>query len=107
MCRPVRLWVDPGNALAAAEVARPISYPADLDGLLGRVRDEPGIGAFRQYPAVGVIVAAGVSSPDLGPIAGTDAVIATGGDSGEEAVHGVAYRRHVHLITAGEPFAQN
>ncbi|HET6282165.1 MAG TPA: UvrD-helicase domain-containing protein, partial [Polyangia bacterium] len=74
----LRLWVDPGDALAAAEVARLVSYPADLDGLVARVLDEPGPGAFRDDPAVAAIVAARVRSPDTGPIAAIDAVIAAG-----------------------------
>lgn len=72
----LRLWVDPGESLAAAEVARLVSYPADLDGLVARVLNEPGSGAFRDDPAVAAIVAARVCNPDLGPVAAIDAVIA-------------------------------
>lgn len=74
----LRLWVDPGDALAAAEVARLVSYPSDLDALVARVLDEPGAGAFRDDPAVAAILAARVRSPDLGPVAAVDAVIAAG-----------------------------
>ena len=74
----LRLWVDPGDALAAAEVSRLVCHPADLDGLVARVLDEPGPGAFRDDPAVAALVAARARNPDLGPIAAIDAVIAAG-----------------------------
>jgi hypothetical protein len=68
------LWVDPRDALAAAELARVVTYPADLDAFVARVLDAPAC-AFRDDPAVARVITARESCRDLGPVAAVDAVI--------------------------------
>jgi ATP-dependent helicase/nuclease subunit A len=70
------LWVDPGDPLAAAELARIITNPTDLDALVARVLDAPGRDAFRGDPTVARVLAARGLARDLGPVAAVDAVIA-------------------------------
>jgi ATP-dependent exoDNAse (exonuclease V) beta subunit len=70
------LWVDPGDTVAAAELARIISYPTDLDAFVARVLDAPGRDAFRADPAVAHLIEAREADRDLGPVAAIDAVIA-------------------------------
>jgi ATP-dependent exoDNAse (exonuclease V) beta subunit len=70
------LWVDPRDALAAAELARVVTYPTDLDGFAARVIDAPGRGGFRDDPAVARVTSAREPGVDLGPVAAVDAVLA-------------------------------
>ena len=72
-CAALRLWVDPGDALAAAEVARIVSYPEALDALVTRALESRD--AFRDDPAVDRILRARAARPDLAPLAAVDAVI--------------------------------
>lgn len=69
------LWVDPRDALAAAELARIVTYPADLDAFVARVLDAPGRAAFRDDLSVARLLAARDARRDLGPIAAVEVVI--------------------------------
>jgi ATP-dependent helicase/nuclease subunit A len=69
------LWCDPDDALAAAELARGITYPTDLDGLLAQVLAAPGRAAFRGDPAVARVLAAREGDPDLAPATAVERVI--------------------------------
>ena len=69
------LWADGRDALAAAELARLISYAEDLDGLVARALETPGRAAFEAEPAVVAVLAARAAMPDLGPVAALDVVI--------------------------------
>ena len=69
------LWADPRDAIAAAELARILSHPDDLDGLLARVLATPGREAFAAEPAVAAVLAARQAAADLGPVAALDAVL--------------------------------
>jgi ATP-dependent exoDNAse (exonuclease V) beta subunit len=68
----LRLWVDPTDALAAAEIARLVAFAGDLDGLVARVVATPGIEAFAGDPRTAAIVSA---RADLGPVDALDVVI--------------------------------
>jgi ATP-dependent helicase/nuclease subunit A len=70
------LWVDPRDAVAAAELARILSHPEDLDALVARVLARPGHAAFDDEPIVVRLREARETSPDLGPLAALDAAIA-------------------------------
>lgn len=70
------LWVDPRDAIAAAELARIITYPDDLDGFVGQVLTTPGRDAFAGDETVARVHAARAAEPDLGPLAAVDAVLA-------------------------------
>jgi ATP-dependent helicase/nuclease subunit A len=72
----LRLWADPGDALAAAEIARVISYPGDLDGLVARAIEKPGREAFADEPTVARLLAARGQARDLDPLSTLDAVFA-------------------------------
>ena len=72
----LKLWADPGDALAAAEVARVLSYPGDLDGLVARAIEEPGRGTFADEPTVARLLAARALALDLDPLSALDAVFA-------------------------------
>jgi len=69
------LWADPDDTVAAAELARIISYPEDLDALVARALATPGSAAFRDDPTVARILAAREAGRDLGPVAAVDAVL--------------------------------
>lgn len=69
------LWSDPGDRLAAAELARIITYPTDLDGFTARVLASPGEAAFADEPAVARLLAEREAARDLGPLAALDAVM--------------------------------
>lgn len=68
------LWIDPDDALAAAELARVITSPLDLDAVIARALAAPGREAFRHDPTVVRIATARAVRPDLGPLAALDAV---------------------------------
>jgi ATP-dependent exoDNAse (exonuclease V) beta subunit len=70
------LWVDPRDALASAELARLVTYPGDLDGLVARALEGPARGAFLDDDCVLRVAAARAAGGDLGPVAAVDAVIA-------------------------------
>jgi len=70
------LWVDPRDGLAAAELARLVTYPGDLDGLVARALEGPARGAFLDDECVLRVAAARAGGGDLGPVAAVDAVIA-------------------------------
>jgi ATP-dependent helicase/nuclease subunit A len=75
----LKLWVDPSDALAAANLARLVTHAADLDGLVQRALAAPGSAAFVDDPIVAAILAARAARPDLGPIDAMDAVIDAAG----------------------------
>ena len=70
------LWIDPGDALAAAELARVITHPEDLDAIVARAVAAPGQAAFRDDPEVAAVTAARTAGRDLGPVAALEAVFA-------------------------------
>lgn len=70
------LWLDPHDTLAAAELARIITHPTDLDGFVENLLSAPPREAFRDDPTVARIIAARAADRDLGPLAALDAVIA-------------------------------
>ena len=73
------LWVDGGDALAGARIARLVEYAADLDAFVARVLEAPGRAAFAANPIVAAIAAARATAPDLDPAAVVGAIIdATG-----------------------------
>ena len=69
------LWIDPDDAVAAASLARTISYPTNLEALVARALAAPGRDAFRDDPAVASILAARDTGRDLGPVAAIDAIL--------------------------------
>ncbi|HWO23547.1 MAG TPA: UvrD-helicase domain-containing protein [Kofleriaceae bacterium] len=73
------LWVDPRDGLAAAELARLVAYPADLDAFVARALEAPRGAAFHGEPCVARVLAAREAARDLGPVAAVDAVIAATG----------------------------
>lgn len=48
----LRLWSNPGDTLAAAEMGRFLQYPEDPDGWLSAILARPGKGAFNQFDTV-------------------------------------------------------
>ena len=71
----MQLWVDPGDALAASEIARLISYPLNLDAVVTRALAAPGADAFRDDPTVARVLAAREAGRDRDPLAAVDVVI--------------------------------
>ena len=74
MLAGLRLWVDPRESLAAAELGRLLEHPADSDAWLAKILAAPGA-AFRDLPAVQRIAAAAAARPAAGPIEAFDAVL--------------------------------
>lgn len=72
----LQLWVDPFDSLAAAELARVISYPKDLDSLVAKALEQPGREAFASEPAVVRILAAREKALDLDPLSALEEVFA-------------------------------
>ncbi|MBL9017527.1 MAG: UvrD-helicase domain-containing protein, partial [Myxococcales bacterium] len=70
------LWIDPRDSLAAAELARIITYPTDLDAFTAQALAAPGEAAFAADPTVVRILAARDAERDLGPLGALDAVMA-------------------------------
>jgi ATP-dependent helicase/nuclease subunit A len=70
----LRLWVDPRESLAAAELGRSLEHPADGDAWLATILATPGA-AYRDLPAVQRIAAANASRPAAGPMEAFDAVL--------------------------------
>jgi len=73
------LWADPVDDLAAAELARLVTYAEDLDAFTQRALARPGAAAFAEDPAVAAVLAARASLADVGPVAALEAVIAATG----------------------------
>jgi ATP-dependent helicase/nuclease subunit A len=71
----LRLFVDPKDGLAAAELARLVTYASDLGGFTERVLASPGTQAFASDPLVQAVLAARVAKPDSGPTAAVAASI--------------------------------
>jgi ATP-dependent exoDNAse (exonuclease V) beta subunit len=69
------LWIDPDDALAAAELARVTTYATDLDALVARVLDAPGREAFRADPIVARLLERREAGNDLAPVAAIEAII--------------------------------
>lgn len=91
------LWIDPRDTLAAAELARIITYPADLDGFTARVLAAPGEAAFAEDPTVTRILAAREAARDLAPLAALDAVMVATELRRLCAEWGDAAQRHANL----------
>jgi ATP-dependent exoDNAse (exonuclease V) beta subunit len=70
----LRLWVDPRQPLAAAELGRLLVDPADADAWLARVLEEPGK-AYSAAPVVGRLRAARDRFPLGGPLVAFDAAL--------------------------------
>jgi ATP-dependent helicase/nuclease subunit A len=97
------LWLDPKDGLAAAELARIVDYPTDLDGFVARVQVAPGVEAFRDRPTVARLLAAREAAPDLAPVTAVDATItstdlrtlcAAWGDTAQRLANLDAFRAH-------------
>ncbi len=69
------LWIDPDDALAAAELVRVITYATDLDALIARVLESPGRDAFRGDPIVARLLARREVDHDLAPVAAVEVII--------------------------------
>jgi ATP-dependent exoDNAse (exonuclease V) beta subunit len=72
----LRLWLDPDDALAAAEIARLLSHPRDLDALARRALACPGAAAFAEEPAVARLRAARQQHADSHLLAAFDRILA-------------------------------
>lgn len=103
------LWVDPKDGLAAAELARIVDYPTDLDGFVARVLSAPGAEAFRDRPIVARLLAAREAAPDLAPVAAVEATIAATdlrtlcaawGDTAQRLANLDALRAHATAYTS-------
>ncbi len=70
----LRLWVDPRDSLAAAELARVMEYPAAGNAWLDAILAKPGIAAFEEQPAIVRIRAARVAHPAAGAVVALDLV---------------------------------
>jgi ATP-dependent exoDNAse (exonuclease V) beta subunit len=93
----LRLWIDPGDALAAATLARLGSYASDLQALVTRALAAPGRAAFADDPLVAALLAARSAAPDLDPVAATGAVIDATGLRALCAAWGNTAQRHANL----------
>ena len=71
----LRLWVDPEDSLAAAELAYLIEYPDDGDAWLSRSVEAPGIEAFADHAIVRRVLAARGAHAGASPLEALDAVI--------------------------------
>jgi len=100
------LWIDPDDPLAAAELARVITYATDLDGLIARVLESPGREAFRSDPIVARLLARREVGCDSAPVAAVDAIIAAvdlrelcaaWGDSAQRLANLDALRAHATI----------
>jgi len=70
----LRLWVNAGDALAAAELGRLVCLPHDPDAWLATVLDAPGR-AFHDLAEVARLAAARAANQSAGPLAAFDAAI--------------------------------
>ncbi len=71
----LRLWADPDDALAAAEVARFVSLVDDADGWLLTALQNPYGQKFREAEPVATVLAVRAAKPHLGPLSATDEVM--------------------------------
>jgi ATP-dependent helicase/nuclease subunit A len=71
----LRLFVDPGDTLAAAELARLVGFPAGGDAWLDALLAGPGRAAFAGVEVVRRVSAAREARPNAGPLAALDAVL--------------------------------
>ena len=69
------LWIDPDDALAAAELVRVTTYATDLDALIARALEAPGRDAFRDDPIVARLLARREAGHDLAPVAAVEQII--------------------------------
>ncbi len=74
----LRLWVDPHQPLAAAELGRLLAHPDDADAWLGAVLDAPGQ-AYATLPEVVRIEEAVSQLPLAGPLVAFDAALDAAG----------------------------
>ncbi|MDB4962531.1 MAG: UvrD/REP helicase [Myxococcales bacterium] len=93
----LRLWIDGRDALAAAQIARLVSYATDMDGFVARALAAPGHEAFAGDPIVRAIVAARDAAPDLDPAAVVAAIIDAAGLRELCAGWGNTAQRHANL----------
>jgi ATP-dependent exoDNAse (exonuclease V) beta subunit len=63
------LWIDPRDSLAAANLARLVTYATDLDALVHRALTTPGSDAFADDPLVRAVLDARTRTTDLDPVA--------------------------------------
>ena len=71
----LRLFVDPQDTLAAAELARLVAYPASGDAWLTDLMMRPAREAFAELEVVRRIAAARAAEPHAGALAALDAVL--------------------------------
>ena len=71
----LRLWADPGDSLAQAEIAYLTEYPDNGDAWLTRVVEKAGDRPFEDNPAVAAILQARAARPGASPVEALDAVI--------------------------------
>ena len=70
----LRLWADPADALAAAELARLIEHPEQPGVWLSQIVDRPGAAAFEDASCVRALLVAREAAPFAGLIDVVDAV---------------------------------
>jgi ATP-dependent helicase/nuclease subunit A len=93
----LRLWVDPRDALARAELARLVAYASDLEALVAHRLATPDQDAFADDPCVIAILAARAAAADLDPVAVVTAVIDAVRLRELCAAWGSAAQRHANL----------
>ena len=71
----LRLWVDPRDSLAMAEVARIVSYPTQLDALAERIFEDPGTAGLAGDPVVARVLQAREAQADRNLVGVVDALI--------------------------------
>lgn len=71
----LRLWVDPRDSLAAAEIVRVLDYPTDPDGFVVGALDRPGGAGFLEHPTIHALLAMRVAALDVDPIEAMTAVM--------------------------------
>ncbi|NLI77028.1 MAG: UvrD-helicase domain-containing protein [Candidatus Riflebacteria bacterium] len=72
----LRLWVDPGDALAGATLARTLEFPPDGQNWFEAMLKHPGMEAWRELPSVKKILAAREAALLAGPALAFDQVCA-------------------------------
>ena len=95
MMAGLRLWVDPSDGLAAAQIARLVTHATDLDGLVTRALATER--AFADDPLVVAILAARAAVPDLDPVTALATVIDAAGLRELCAAWGNTTQRHANL----------
>ncbi len=71
----LHLWVDPRDALAAAEIVRALDYATDPEAFVACALDRPGGAGFLEHRAIAALTAARAAAPDLPPLEVIGAVI--------------------------------